>query len=60
VIAANAASGTGKVVSYYTSGKFNWEVVTWPAEYDTLEKVKAFVSGTNINVGHLLENGVNA
>ncbi len=60
VIAGNAAAaaGAGYRVGYYTSGKFNHEVVTWPAEYDTWLKRKAFVAGTNINIGHLLPNPV--
>ena len=58
VVAGNAASASGKRVGYYTSGRFNHEALTWPAEYDTLLKRKAFVSGTNINIGHLLPNPV--
>lgn len=60
VVAANAASGASKVVGYYTSGHFNHAALSWPAEYDTEAKRKAFVVGTSIHIGHLLNNAVGA
>jgi hypothetical protein len=60
VVAANAASAASKVVSYYKSGHFNHAALTWPAEYDTEAKRKAFVNGTSIYIGHLLNNPVGA
>lgn len=60
VIAANAGTGAGKVIAYWRDGDFNHAALTWPAEYDTEAKRKAFVNGTGISVGHLLNNPVNA
>lgn len=53
VIAAHAA-GNGAQCGFYSAGKFNHAVITWPAEYDTYAKRKALCIGSMIHVGHLL------
>lgn len=52
VIAAQPA-GAGQDVPYFAGGKFNHEVLVWPAELDTYEKRRAFFHGTDIHIGRI-------
>lgn len=45
---------TGKQIPYYDAGKFNHEVVVWPAALDTLAKRKAAMHGSMLHFGHLI------
>lgn len=52
VIAAQPAKA-GQQVPYFAAGKFNHEVLVWPAELDTYAKRKEFFQGTDIHIGHI-------
>lgn len=56
VIAAQPISAIGVDVPYYNAGKFNHEAVIWPAgtALDTYIERKAFLTGTMLQVGHLI------
>lgn len=54
VISAVAAAAAGQQVPYYDAGKFNHEVIVWPAALDTLPKRKAAIHGSTLFVGHLV------
>lgn len=53
VIAAQPAAEIGSQVPYFAAGKFNHEVLTWPAELDTYAKRKNFFHGSDIHIGHI-------
>lgn len=54
VISAVAAAAAGQQVPYYDAGKFNHEVVGFPAALNTLPKRKAALHGSMLHFGHLI------
>lgn len=56
VVAAQAVNSVGQDVPYWDQGKFNHEALVWPtgSSFDTYIERKAFFTGTNIRVGHLI------
>lgn len=54
VVSHMAVPTVGDQVPYYTAGKFNHEVMVWPASVGTYEKRKAAVQGAMIQIGHTI------
>lgn len=53
VIAAQPVAGVGDQVPYFAAGKFNHELLVWPAALDTYAKRRAFFMGSDIHIGHI-------
>lgn len=56
LVISQVAVLSGKQCPYYQSGKFNHELITWPAgaAYDTLAERKELLLGSELKVGHLI------
>lgn len=54
VIAHIAVATVGQPVPYWSKGKFNHELVIWPAGVTTFAARKELVQGSMLQVGHLI------
>jgi hypothetical protein len=52
LVIAQVTAGTGKQAPYYTRGKFNHNMIVWPASLDTYAKRKEAFLGSAIEIGH--------
>jgi len=52
IVIAQLAVAIGLQCPYYTAGKFNHNLVIWPAALSTYALRKEFVEGTMIQIGH--------
>lgn len=54
LVVAQVAVSTGQQCPYYSGGKFNHEVLVWPAAVNTFALRKSLVQGSMLQVGHLI------
>lgn len=52
MVIAQVAVLSGKQCPFYTAGKFNHNLVVWPASVDTYAERKALLLGTMLAIGH--------
>lgn len=52
LVVTMTAVPVGSMAPYYDAGKFNHEVMVWPAALDTYEKRKFAVLGSMVKIGH--------
>lgn len=52
LVIAQVAATTGKQAPYYNAGKFNHNMIGWPAAINTYALRKEAVLGSRIEIGH--------
>lgn len=52
VVAQHAVASGGRI-NYYTKGKFNHNMMIWPATVNTYALRKSLVQGTMLQIGHV-------
>lgn len=52
LVVAQLATVSGQRAQYYTKGKFNHNLMIWPAGVNTFALRKSLVQGTMIQIGH--------